>query len=112
MNTKYSLKSGFSLLVLLALFVGGCQSTPTQQSTGEFVDDAAIAAKVKTQLFQDPGTSGFQIDVKSFKGTVQLSGFVNTDSSKDRAGQIATKTEGVVSVKNDLIVKSGSAKSN
>lgn len=88
-----------------AVTLSACSSTPKQESTGEYVDSAAITTKVKAQLVQDPVTKASQISVETFKDTVQLSGFVDTAASKSRAEQIARNVQGVRAVKNDLVVK-------
>jgi osmotically-inducible protein OsmY len=89
---------------LLSLALAGCAGT--KEAVSEYFDDSTITAKVKTKLFDDPQTSGFAITVKTYKGTVQLSGFVNSDKEKARAGELAKAVPGVKEVKNDLIVKS------
>jgi len=95
-----------ALLVLLVLAViAGCASTRTQESTGQYVDDSTITAKVKTDILGDPALKSFQIGVETFKGTVQLSGFVNSAEMRNRAAVVASRISGVKSVKNDLIVK-------
>ncbi|MCF8050063.1 MAG: BON domain-containing protein [Desulfobacterales bacterium] len=76
-----------------------------QSRTGEYVDDSVITTKVKSLLAGDDFLKSFQIGVETFKGVVQLSGFVNTQDAVDKAGQIARSVKGVKSVKNDLIVK-------
>lgn len=88
-----------------AVAVSACSSTPKQESTGEYVDSAAITTKVKAELINDPVTKAGQISVETFKDIVQLSGFVDTAASKTRAEQIARNVKGVRSVKNDLVVK-------
>lgn len=88
-----------------AVAVSACTSTAKQESTGEYVDSAAITTKVKAELVKDPTTKASQISVETFKDTVQLSGFVDTATSKSRAEQIARNTQGVKAVKNDLVVK-------
>lgn len=88
-----------------AVAVSACSSTPKQESTGEYVDSAAITTKVKAELIRDPVTKASQISVETFKDTVQLSGFVDSAASKSRAEQIARNVQGVRSVKNDLVVK-------
>lgn len=99
------------LLMLLAAFTVGssifvsCASTRTQESTGGYVDDSVITTKVKTLLAEDDFLKSFQISVETFKGTVQLSGFVNSQKAVDKAGEIARSVKGVESVKNNLIVK-------
>jgi osmotically-inducible protein OsmY len=92
------------LLMLVATFAA-CASTRTRESTGEYVDDSVITTKVKALLAQDDFLKSFQISVETYKGIVQLSGFVNDRNAVDKAGQIARSVQGVKSVKNDLIVK-------
>ncbi len=82
-----------------------CTSTRTHESTGEYVDDSAITTKVKTLLANDDFFKSFQISVETYKGTVQLSGFVNSQQAVDKAGEIAKSVKGVKSLKNNLIVK-------
>lgn len=94
----------FVLLMLVATFVA-CASTPKQESTGEYIDDSVITTKVKSLLAVDDFLKSFQISVETFKGTVQLSGFVGSQKAVDKAGEIARSVKGVKSVKNDLIVK-------
>jgi osmotically-inducible protein OsmY len=92
------------LLMLIATFAA-CASTPTRESTGEYVDDSVITTKVKSLLANDDFFKSFQISVETYKGTVQLSGFVNSQQAVDKAGQIARSVQGVKSVKNNLSVK-------
>jgi osmotically-inducible protein OsmY len=94
----------FVLLMLIAAFVA-CASTPKQESTGEYVDDSVITTKVKSLLAANDFLKSFQISVETFKGTVQLSGFVASQQAVDKAGEIARSVKGVTSVKNDLVVK-------
>jgi len=97
----------FSLLVIigLAITLVGCAASHKKQSTGQYVDDSVITTKVKTAIFEEPGLKTLQIEVKTFKGVVQLSGFVDSKQSATRAGQVAAGVDGVKSVANDLIVK-------
>ena len=92
------------LLMLIATFAA-CASTRTRESTGEYVDDSVITTKVKSLLAADDFLKSFQIGVESFKGVVQLSGFVNSQKAVDKAVEIVGSVKGVKSVKNDLIVK-------
>ena len=92
------------LLMLIATFAA-CASTRTQSSTGEYVDDSVITTKVKSLLAADDFLKSFQIGVETFKGTVQLSGFVASQNAVNKAGEIARSVKGVTSVKNDLVVK-------
>ena len=95
-----------ALLMLLVLAViAGCAATRTQESTGQYVDDSTITAKVKAAIFDDNTLKVYDITVETFKGTVQLSGFVNSAEIRSRAGVVASRVSGVQSVKNDLIVK-------
>ena len=89
---------------LIAVFVG-CASTPTKESTGEYVDDSTITTKVKSAILGDSALKVFQINVETFKGEVQLSGFVDSAAAKQKAGEVARGVGGVKSVKNNLIVK-------
>lgn len=89
---------------LVAVFVG-CASTRTQQSAGEKVDDSVITTKVKAAILDEPTLKVFQISVETFKGEVQLSGFVDNAQSVKKAGEVARGVKGVRSVKNSLIVK-------
>jgi osmotically-inducible protein OsmY len=92
------------LLTLIATFAG-CAATRTQESTGEYVDDSVITTKVKSLLAADDFLKSFQIGVESFKGTVQLSGFVNSQKAVDKAIEITRSVNGVKSIKNNLIIK-------
>jgi len=94
----------FLLLMVMIAFVA-CASTSKQESTGEYVDDSVITTKVKTLLAADDFLKSFQIGVETYKGTVQLSGFVNSQKAVDKAIEITRSVQGVKSVKNDLIVK-------
>lgn len=104
MRTTNFMKCFFMGLFLFA-FVAGCAGTSYKESTGEYVDDSVITAKVKSKIFDDPTLKVLQINVETFKGEVQLSGFVNSATASDRAVQAARAVKGVRSVKNDLIVK-------
>ena len=92
------------LLMLIATFAA-CASTRTQESTGEYVDDSVITTKVKSLLAADDFLKSFQISVETFKGVVQLSGFVNSQQAVNRAAEIVRTVQGVKSIKNNLIVK-------
>jgi osmotically-inducible protein OsmY len=94
----------FVLLMLITTFVA-CASTSKQESTGEYVDDSVITTKVKSLLASDDFLKSFQIGVETYKGTVQLSGFVNSQKAVDKAVEITRSVGGVKSVKNNLIVK-------
>lgn len=98
---RLSLYSG----ALLCAFMLGCASTPKQEGTGEFVDDAVITTKVKAAILDDPALKVFEIKVVTFKGRVQLSGFVGSQAEQHRAVEVARKVHGVESVANDMRLK-------
>ena len=83
----------------------GCASTAQHEGTGEYVDDTVITAKVKTAILEQPGLKSAEINVETFKGVVQLSGFVSSQESVNSAVQVARNVKGVSSVKNDMRVK-------
>ncbi len=95
---------GLMLLMLISFFAA-CASTTTHESTGEYVDDSVITAKVKSLLAADDFLKSFQINVKTYQGIVQLSGFVNSQQTVDKAGEVVKSVKGVKSIKNDLIMK-------
>jgi len=94
----------FVLVMLIAIFVA-CASTATRESTGEYVDNSVITTKVKSLLAADDFLKSFKISVETYKGAVQLSGFVNSQKAIDKAVEITKSVKGVTSIKNDLIVK-------
>jgi len=96
---------GYWVLIMFVAALVACASTSKKESTGEYVDDSVITTKVKSLLAEDDFLKSFQIGVETYKGIVQLSGFVNSRQAVDKAGQIASSVKGVQSVKNDLIVK-------
>ena len=89
-------------LALTLLIAAGCASSPKEEGTGEYVDDSVITNKVKAQLLQEPDLKSTEINVETFKGIVQLSGFVDTRTNINKAVEIARATHGVKSVKNDM----------
>ena len=93
--------------LMAAAVVSGCSSTPTQQPAGEAVDDGVVTAKVRAALVADPVTKAHQINVETFKGTVQLSGFVESDEARSRALQLARNVDGVRKVKDAMEVRKG-----
>ena len=104
MAKRHRILSILICIGLIAVFLG-CASTPKRESTGEYIDDSAITTKVKAAIFNEPTLKVFQINVETFKGEVQLSGFVDSAQSVKRAGEVARGVKGVNSVKNNLIVK-------
>jgi len=103
----HSIKKLMVCLALTASFTSfmGCASTRTHEGTGEYVDDTAITTKVKGAIFTDPALKVLQINVETFKGVVQLSGFVDSAKSASKAGEVARSIHGVTEVKNNLVVK-------
>ena len=89
---------------LVASFLG-CASSRTHESTGQYVDDSTITTKVKTAILGEPGLKTLQITVNTYKGVVQLSGFVDSAQNAKKAGELARSVAGVTEVKNDLVVK-------
>jgi len=104
MKQLNSILTAVFLAVSMGSFVG-CASTATQEGTGEYFDDAWITTKVKAALVDDPLTKAYQINVETFKGVVQLSGFVATQAEANKAAELARGIKGVTSVKNDLRLK-------
>ena len=98
---------GFEILVLTILVASawGCGSTATKEGTGEYVDDSVITTKVKAAIFNDSTLKVNEINVETFKGVVQLSGFVRSQADIDKAVQVARGVAGVKSVKNDMRIK-------
>ena len=102
-------KLKFITFLLLSLFLvtslSGCAGGRTYESTGEYLDDSVISTKVRTSLLNDPKVKLLQISVETFKGVVQLSGFVNSKEAATRAVDLARRVKGVKQVNNSLIVK-------
>jgi hyperosmotically inducible protein len=108
-HQRYLTFNGHLRVVLLgaalATLAAACAATPTRESTGGYADDSAITAKIKGDLLQDSRLSAADVHVKTYKGVVDLSGFVNGQSQIPEAGLLAGKVSGVKSVHNNLIVK-------
>jgi osmotically-inducible protein OsmY len=96
---------GYFMLLMMIVTLAACASTPKQEGAGEYVDDSVITTKVKSLLANDDFLKSFQITVETYKGTVQLSGFVDSQKAIDKAAEVASGVKGVKSVKNDLNVK-------
>jgi hyperosmotically inducible protein len=99
-----SLAARAGLLTVLALLVGACSSTRTQQAPGEVIDDSLLTAKVKAALIEDPVTKAHDINVETYRGVVQLGGFVESAEQKEKATQVTRSVTGVKEVRNDLRV--------
>lgn len=96
--------STFLLAGLLALMLG-CAGTATSEGTGEYVDDTVITAKVKAAIFNEPSLKSAEINVETFKGVVQLSGFVRSQANISTAIAVARGVQGVTSVRNGMRLK-------
>src|SRR4030042_4874532 len=104
MKKRNMIAGCFMILMLIATLVA-CASTSKQSGAGEYVDDSVITTKVKSLLGADDFLKSFEISVETYKGIVQLTGFVDSQKAIDRAGEIASGVKGVKSVKNNLNVK-------
>jgi osmotically-inducible protein OsmY len=101
-----TIKTFTALVATATLFTTlGCASTSTKESTGQYVDDSVITTKVKSAILGEPGLKVAEINVETFKGVVQLSGFVNSRDDINSAVKIVSKVDGVKSVKNDMQLK-------
>jgi len=90
----------FSLIAVV-----GCQSTARQEGTAEYIDDTVITTKVKAAILSDPVLKATEINVETYKGIVQLSGFISSNAAADRAVEVTRKIGGVKSVKSDMRMK-------
>ena len=98
---KISVLAFSSILISLS----ACAATETKESTGQYVDNSVLTAKVKTAIFNEPTLKSSEITVQTFKGEVQLSGFVGSIDQTNKAVEVAKAIPGVTSVKNDMRVK-------
>ena len=96
----FTLLTSFVIVALMA-----CAPTRSHEGTGEYLDDSLITGKVKAALVGDPELKATEINVETYKGTVQLSGFVASPDDASKAAALTRKIEGVKSVKNDIAVK-------
>jgi len=87
------------------VFFLGCASTSKQEGTGEYFDDTVITTKVKAEILNEPSLKSAEINVETFKGVVQLSGFVNSQADINKAVEVVGRVKGVKSVRNDMRVK-------
>ncbi len=99
---RFSNRFATFIVTLLLASLLGCAGTSTKESTGEYVDDSVITTKVKAAILNEPSLKVLQINVETFKGTVQLSGFVNSQANINRAVEVARGVPGVTSVRNDM----------
>ncbi|MET0291449.1 MAG: BON domain-containing protein [Steroidobacteraceae bacterium] len=106
-NTQVSFqqRSWFALAFAMLILLVGCASEPHRESTGEYIDDAAITTKVKAALVADKEVSAMSVNVETFRGVVQLSGFADNQAEINRAASVTRGVKGVKSIKNDLRIK-------
>src|SRR4030065_2458075 len=104
MAKRHRILSILICIGLIAVFLG-CASTQKREGTGEYIDDSVITTKVKAAIFSEPTLKVFQINVETFKGEVQLSGFVNSAEIVKKAGEVAGGVKGVTAVRKHVIVK-------
>jgi osmotically-inducible protein OsmY len=100
--SKY-LSAAFLAIALVTTV--GCSSTSTKEGTGEYVDDSVITTKVKAAIFNEPTLKSAEINVETFKGVVQLGGFVSSQADINKAVEVTRSVKGVTSVKNDMRLK-------
>ena len=102
----YAVKTFSTILATFLLMASlGCASSRTQEGTGEYLDDTVITTKVKAAILGEPGIKVSEINVETFKGVVQLSGFVNSREDINKAMRVARAVNGVTSVENDMQLK-------
>ncbi|HOY85828.1 MAG TPA: BON domain-containing protein [Methylotenera sp.] len=94
------------ILVITFMTLLGCASTEKNAGTGEYIDDTVITTKVKAAVLNEESLKSAEINVETFKGVVQLSGFVNSEADIAKAAEVARGVKGVTSVKNDMRLKS------
>jgi len=99
--------SHISIIVAASAFalLTGCAAGPQQETAGQYIDDTTVTARVKTAIYQEPTLKSAEINVETFKGRVQLSGYVSTRANIERAGAVAKGVNGVTAVSNDLRLK-------
>ena len=97
--------SAFRAALLMAISLSDCAGSSTKESTGGYIDDTVITTKVKTALFSDKDIKSSEINVQTFKGRVQLSGFVSSSADAKRAVEVTRKVQGVRVVENDMQIK-------
>lgn len=108
MNLQLStLSRRLALITMVAgvSVLGACAATRTQEGTGEYVDDTVITTKVKAMILNEPMLKSMEVNVETFKGRVQLSGFVSNKAAMDKAVELARGVKGVSSVANDMRMK-------
>lgn len=105
MNNKFLRRTATTFLLVAGATLAGCAATPRSESTAEYVDDTVITTRVKAAVLGEPTLKSTEINVETFKGRVQLSGFVNSQTDINRAVTVARAVPGVTSVANDMRLK-------
>jgi osmotically-inducible protein OsmY len=105
MKQQFSKYLSAAFLAIALVSVVGCASTYKQEGTGEYIDDSVITTKVKAAIFNEPTLKSTEINVETYKGVVQLGGFVNSQADINKAVEIARSIKGVVSVQNAMRLK-------
>lgn len=105
MNKHFFRRTATIAMLVAVAALGACGATPRQEGTGEYVDDTVITTKVKAAVFEDAALKSAEINVETFKGRVQLSGFVSSQAAINRATELARGVKGVTSVANDMRLK-------
>lgn len=101
----FKVLTGMVVAVVVALSLSACAPTPTQEGTGGYIDDTVITTKVKAELLNDESLKSTEINVETFKGHVQLSGFVTSPQMANRAVQLTRSVKGVKAVSNKMQIK-------
>jgi osmotically-inducible protein OsmY len=101
---QLKLAFSFMLAAVFAIMLG-CASTSSKEGTGEYIDDTVITTKVKAAILNEESLKSAEVNVETFKGVVQLSGFVNSEADIAKAASVARGVKGVTSVKNDMRLK-------
>ena len=94
-----------AVLLAASAALAGCTATATDRTAGRFIDDGTLTGRVKTALVRDAARVATEVNVTTYRGVVQLSGFVDSESDKNQAAQVARSVQGVESLHNDLRVK-------
>lgn len=95
------------MMVVLAITMASCAMIEGRETPGQYVDDAAVTTRVKAAFVSDPVVEATQVSVETMQGVVQLSGFVDTPEEQSRAVEVASRVEGVRSVQDDIVVRTG-----
>jgi len=103
MNTFKNTTTFFAALAMMLML--GCTTTAKQENTAEYLEDSVITTNVKAAIFAEPGLKSAEINVETYKGVVQLSGFVSSNANANRAVELARRVNGVTSVRNDMRLK-------